>query len=542
MKIGFIEPHLKIHGGIRRIIELSNHLVKRGHEVNIFHSDGASCKWMECRAKIKPYNAVLSETHDAIIYNDPNPIDFRLTERAEAKLKVYYVLGLYEQNLLTGINLKIYLPRNQRALLIKKSLQSSYLKLANSTWLHDWLKDNLNISSEILLGGVNTQFFRPVEIEKNKNEIRILCSGGERVHEGMQTIVEAIKLVKKEESKIVLDTYHNKGIPQEEMAAKYSSADIFVDARWHGGWNNPVAEAMACKVPVICSDIGSVADFAFDERTALLVPVKDSKSMASAIIRLIQNKHLREKLTNNAYKHIQQFSWQKSAECFEKIIEKKIMHKNSFREKLVNCIHNPKNISKKIKSIMLRNAKAKKFDKYEQQGAYHWRLYKTDVIYTKHVDFLIGNFSQMLRGTLLDVGCGDGLISCQLASIGFKVMGIDLEKEAIKLAKQKCSHVEFDKKDLYAEKQLFDYVLASEIIEHLEEPENFLKKLKRLFKKAAVITTPRRDYYRQIDYYHFREYSKFEFESLLGKFFNKVRIFETEQHLYAIIELEVTND
>lgn len=69
-----------------------------------------------------------------------------------------------------------------------------------------------------------------------------------------------------------MDTYCGKGISQEKMAEKYSSADIFVEASWQAGWNNPVAEAMACKVPVVCTDIGGVKDFAFHEKTALLVP------------------------------------------------------------------------------------------------------------------------------------------------------------------------------------------------------------------------------------------------------------------------------
>ena len=83
MKISFIEPHLKIYGGIRRIIELSNRLTERGHDVTIFHSDGSSCQWMKCIAKIKSHNEVLKEEHDVILYNDLNPIDYNLAKELE---------------------------------------------------------------------------------------------------------------------------------------------------------------------------------------------------------------------------------------------------------------------------------------------------------------------------------------------------------------------------------------------------------------------------------------------------------------------------
>ena len=320
MKISFIEPHLKIYGGIRRIIELSNRLMERGHDVTIFHSDGSPCEWMKCVAKIKSYSEVLKEGHDVIIYNDPNPIDYNLARKAKAKLKVFYVLELYKKKLMKGINFKVYLPWNKAMLILKKSLHSSYLKLANATWEKEWLKKNMNIDSTLLIGGVNTEMFHPVNVKKNSEEVRILCSGDQRERKGTKTILEAFEIVKKEETGVVLDTYHGKGIPQEKMAEKYCSADIFVEGSWQAGWNNPVAEAMACKVPVVCTDIGGVKDFAFHEKTVLLVPPINPEAMASAILRLIRYPQLRETLQENAYNHITKFDWDISTARLEEIL------------------------------------------------------------------------------------------------------------------------------------------------------------------------------------------------------------------------------
>ncbi len=330
MKISFIEPHLKTYGGIRRIIELSNRLTKRGHNVTIFHSDGSPCKWMKCIAKIKSYDKVLKEKHDVVIFNDPNPIDHELAKKAKAKLKVFYVLALYKRTLLKGFNPKIYLPWNKNMLYLKKSLQSPYLKLVNSTWMHYWLKKNMGIDSKILIGGVNRKMFHPVKVKKGAGKIRILYSGDPRERKGAETVLKAIEIVKKKEPRIILDTYHNKGIPQEKMAEKYCSADIFVDGQWYAGWNNPVAEAMACKIPVVCTDIGGVGDFAFDKKTALLVPIEDPKAMASTILKLIRSRRLRKKLRENAYRHIKQFNWDKSAKKLEEILTSELK-KNSFK-------------------------------------------------------------------------------------------------------------------------------------------------------------------------------------------------------------------
>ena len=331
MKISFIEPHLKIFGGIRRIIELSNRLTKIGHDVTIFHSNGKPCEWMECVAKVKSYDEVLRESHDVIIYNDPNITDYELVKKANAKLKVFYVLELYEKEFLKeqNINLKFKLSfhRNRKRIrTLRKNLKSPYLKLSNATWEKEWLQKNMGIDSELLFGGVNPEMFHPLNIERRSSEIRILCSGDPRPRKGTKTILEAVKIAKKQEPKIVLDTYHGHGIVQKEMAKKYCSADIFVEASQSAGWNNPVVEAMACKVPVICTDIGGVRDFAFHEKTALLVPSTNSKAMASAILRLVRDEKLRGTLRENAYCHIRQFDWQKSAERLEEILNSSLQN------------------------------------------------------------------------------------------------------------------------------------------------------------------------------------------------------------------------
>jgi len=198
VEISFIEPHLKIYGGIRRIIELSNRLTVRGHHVTIYHSDGSPCSWMRCDAEVRPYKEVLDKVHDVIIFNDPNPIDYKLVRDARSKLKIFYVLELYNKRLLKGFNPEIYLPWNQRMLILEKCLVSNYLKLVNATWEKEWLKENMKINSMLLLGGINMEMFHPVKVIKDPCKVYILYSGDPRKRKGKETILEAIEIVKKD--------------------------------------------------------------------------------------------------------------------------------------------------------------------------------------------------------------------------------------------------------------------------------------------------------------------------------------------------------
>ena len=45
-------------------------------------------------------------------------------------------------------------------------------------------------------------------------------------------------------------------LAQADLAALYTTCDLFVSAEKRAGWNNTVAEAMACGVPVVCTPAG----------------------------------------------------------------------------------------------------------------------------------------------------------------------------------------------------------------------------------------------------------------------------------------------
>jgi len=83
---------------------------------------------------------------------------------------------------------------------------------------------------------------------------------------------------------------------------------------------------MACKVPVVCTDIGGVKDFAVNEVTALLVPEKEPEAMAMGINRLIEDKELGTRLKEKAYERILDFDWDRSAGKIQEIFRRYLNH------------------------------------------------------------------------------------------------------------------------------------------------------------------------------------------------------------------------
>jgi len=319
MKIAFIEPHLELYGGIRRVMELSNRLTRLGDDVTIFHPTGKPCAWMEGLSKTRRTAELAAETFDAVVFNDPP--HYALALRARARVRAFYILCLDDRERLGKFSLKILWPKKGRIMALKRALDLPFLKIANATWMQLYLAQELGVEAELLVGGVNREVFRPVSADRAPGVFRILCSGDPRERKGTDTIRAAVEIVRRENPSVELVTYHGRGIPQERMAETYCSADLFVDAQWYAGWNNPVAEAMACGVPVVCTDIGGVADFAFHEETAVLVPVGNVGRLASAIRRMIAEPDSRERLRRNALRTVARFDWDDSARRLHRLLE-----------------------------------------------------------------------------------------------------------------------------------------------------------------------------------------------------------------------------
>ncbi|MEM4301926.1 MAG: glycosyltransferase family 1 protein, partial [Candidatus Caldarchaeum sp.] len=69
-------------------------------------------------------------------------------------------------------------------------------------------------------------------------------------------------------------------VPDEDLPALYSAADLFVFPSLYEGFGLPVLEAMACGVPVVCSNTSSLPEVAGD--AALLVNPTDVQALAAA--------------------------------------------------------------------------------------------------------------------------------------------------------------------------------------------------------------------------------------------------------------------
>ena len=110
-------------------------------------------------------------------------------------------------------------------------------------------------------------------------------------------------------------------------------------------------------------------------------------------------------------------------------------------------------------------------------------------IISKNLKILKKYFSSTKRGFLLDLGCGTGRDAIELARSGFKVYGIDISSEMIKIAKSGITDnesIEFlqgDSEHIPYEDEHFDAVICSSSFHHYPRPVASLSEIRRVLKK-----------------------------------------------------------
>jgi glycosyltransferase involved in cell wall biosynthesis len=108
-------------------------------------------------------------------------------------------------------------------------------------------------------------------------------------------------------------------VPDDDMAALYSGAELTVFPSLYEGFGFPILEAMACECPVIVSNFGAMAEIAND--AAYLVNPNDPDDIAKGIKELFCNKALRQELIKKGLKRSAEFSWEKSAAKYQELFK-----------------------------------------------------------------------------------------------------------------------------------------------------------------------------------------------------------------------------
>ena len=190
---------------------------------------------------------------------------------------------------------------------MKKIAEETYSlplrKIANCSWLKSKL-EGYNDPVTVIYPGVDREIFRPIPTKQGDDEFRVVALGKTIPWKGLRDLFDATLLVRREIPRLKLILYGNKPtisapvpfeylarIEDKELARIIHLGSAVMMSSWYESFPLPPLEAMACGAPVICTPIG-IEDYAVDRKNCLIVPPRNPKELASAILALRNDPNL----------------------------------------------------------------------------------------------------------------------------------------------------------------------------------------------------------------------------------------------------------
>jgi len=113
-------------------------------------------------------------------------------------------------------------------------------------------------------------------------------------------------------------------VSEAQKITAIQEAAVLVNTSEKEGFGLTVIEANACGTPNVATDVPGLRDAVRDGETGLLVRFGDPAALAAAVLRIITDDGLRDRLVANGRVWAARFSWERAADATETLIEEAI--------------------------------------------------------------------------------------------------------------------------------------------------------------------------------------------------------------------------
>jgi glycosyltransferase involved in cell wall biosynthesis len=238
------------------------------------------------------------------------------------------------------------------SVVVPRSLRRADLILADSAWTRQDIVTLLGIPAEkivVVPAGVSAEY-HPINDSSILNAARvryrlpgrfILHVGTLEPRKNLVRLLQAFQRIADQEPEIHLVLVGSKGwlyqdifasverlrlaqrvvfpgyVADADLPAIYNLATVFAYPSLYEGFGIPPLEAMACGVPVVCSNSSSLPEVVGD--AAVQVEPTDTDALAAALLRLLSDDTLRHSLRSRGLARARLFTWEAAAQTLLRV-------------------------------------------------------------------------------------------------------------------------------------------------------------------------------------------------------------------------------
>lgn len=170
-------------------------------------------------------------------------------------------------------------------------------------------------------------------------EKQLVFAGRLSREKGIHTVLDAVKNLPKdvhlviigsgpEETTVIEAAKNNENVhflgyqPKEKTIPLIRGSTILIQPSLAEGISATLLEAMACKIPVIATDVGGNKQLFVHNKNGILVPPGSPEQLLKEITNLLDNKEQRDRIATMAYHEVQKYDWSNVGQMYLVLYEK----------------------------------------------------------------------------------------------------------------------------------------------------------------------------------------------------------------------------